>query len=383
MTRMAMHPGCGQKTTDRVANTVTEKMDKMSKIKFGNRTIARETLPGDRCRSKRSLSTVLTALSLFAPAALASNGDMSSASSIALFLIIILGLGGLIIGALVLWGKKQDEINNMMFFCIKYFINSTDTHEKCSAARALGRAKDPAALLLLVDVVNDENVEDGVHKCAADALGQMRRNYRNYRSVIDELLNAVEARDKKKIIDIVVANFEQGEERYLQSAYLIGNEYMALGQYGEAREWFFKARFRNNRESIYQEQIEEAIDQCNNQLFIEGDQLFKEGEYHAAKEHYTLAATRLGEEGQRRFAAHLRLACVYCKIGDYVDADQSLLQALRHHHDTDTSLRLIKFLQDVLNKNQRLQTDDTSAKRKIDERVTEVMARVTATHSTG
>lgn len=267
-------------------------------------------------------------------------------------------------------------MNNMIFFCIKYFINTKDIGEKCRAASALGRAKDPAALLVLVDIVNDDKAEDIVRESAREALEQMKQHYRKFRNVIDELLLAIERKDQQKLVEILISSFEKDGKRYLQSAYVIGHELMGLGQYEAAREWLLKAQIRNKKESIYQDQINDSISKCNDYLFAEGDELYKEGDYYAAKEHYTMAATRLKDEDKKRYAAHLRLACVYCKIGDYVDADQSLLQALQHHHETDNSLALIRLLQNVLTNNRKVKIEN-SEKSKIDKCVAQIMDKVT------
>ncbi len=152
---------------------------------------------------------------------------------------------------------------------------------------------------------------------------------------------------------------------------------MRLKDYAEAREWLQKAKSRNEKTVVYVDQISELIRSCDEKLFSQGDVLFKVGDYYDALERYALASHDLGHEDKQRFATHLRLACVYCKLKHYEDAYQETLHALHDHHETDHSLRLNSLL-----KNQRGEiggTDEANERRDklfadIDNCVTQIMA---------
>ncbi len=155
---------------------------------------------------------------------------------------------------------------------------------------------------------------------------------------------------------------------------------MRLGNYAEAREWLHVAAFRNQRTPTYGNQIQELAEVCNQLLFAEADRLFKAGNYHDAKAHYAIASQGLEDEGKKRFASYLRQASAYCKLEDYQDADQALLQALQHHHETDLTLTLNKLLRKRLDqsegapstKEERQQLDT-----EIDECVSHIMEKLT------
>lgn len=306
------------------------------------------------------------------------NGSASILAIVAIS-IVVLGLVFLSVIALTLWSRKQDDINNMMSFCIKFLIDTKDENERCQAARALGRAKDPGALLVLLDVISDEKVSEIVRKAAQGALDEMGFKYRKCKKLINELVPEIKNGNHQKVIDILIINFEKGEKKYVQSAYLTGREFLRMKRYADAREWLHKAHLRNRTPRIYADQIKKLTDKCNEHLFAEGDKRFKEGDYYSAREHYTLASTGINDEDKRRFSAYLRLACVYCKIGDYIDADQATLQALQHHHQTDMSLRLNKLAKKVIhesNKNPDGESKDAGSRSKIDRYVDDVMAKL-------
>jgi tetratricopeptide (TPR) repeat protein len=308
------------------------------------------------------------------------GGNGSSTLTVVLFIVGLIGLSVLIITALTRWGHKQDNISNMMPFCIKYLVETRNESEKCEAAKALRHVKDPGALLILVDVINDEGAEESLRRTACEALREMSQVYRKYKNVIDNLLSAVEEKDHQKSIDILISNFENREKKYVQSAYVIGRTLMRLKRYADARDWLQKAKSRNNITVVYVHQISELIDTCSEKLFSEGDLLFKSGDYFDALERYALASHGLGYGEKRRFTSHLRLACVYCKLNNYEDAYQETLHALHDHHETDSSLRLNNWL-----KKQRGEIGGTpGAKKKhrkildeIDKHVTDVMAGLT------
>ena len=288
----------------------------------------------------------------------------------------ILGIAALVVTGVTLWSRKLDHVNDMMSFCMRYLIDFRRVAEGQEAAAALGRARDPQALLVLLDVVNDEEAADSVRKAAADALNGMANRYRKYKKVIHEIKSASEKRDHPRLIEILTTNFEKGQKRYVQAAYVIGREYMREGHYADAKEWFHIAESRNKKTPLYGNQIGKLIAECNESLFAKGDTLFKSGKYHEAKERYSAGSHGLSTEEHERYSAFLRLACVYCKLGDYEDADQAVLLALNHGQETDMSLSLSKLLQDVLDRNTAKPEEERQRLTGgIDDLVTEIMKK--------
>ncbi len=306
--------------------------------------------------------------------------DNSTLIMAVLFGVVLLLLAVIVVGGLTLWSKKQDEINHMMFFCIKYLIDSQNQAERYKAAKELGRAKEPGALLILLDVIIDERGDEMVHDCASTALMEMSQKYRKYRTVIKDLISAVEESDHQKIIDLLISNFEGKGKKYVQTAYVIGREHMRLGNLEEAREWLLVAAFRNRKTPTYGNQIKELAEVCNRHLFAEGDRLFKAGCYHDAKAHYAIASQGLEDEEKKRFASYLRQASAYCKLEDYQEADQALLQALQHHHETDLTLTLNKLLRKRLDQSESAGLTYEERKEldtEIDECVSDIMEKLT------
>ena len=328
-------------------------------------------------------SFIAPALLAAAPAGneLVTGGTESSSwILVVLFVVTLILLSGLIIGGLVLWGKKQDDIIHMMSFCIKFLIDTQDEAERCEAAKALGGATDPGALLVLVDVINDDQAEESVREAALAALQEMGLKYRKYRKTIDDLIAATQAQDHQMVIDILTSEFEGKSKKYVQTPYVIGREFMRLGNHGDAREWLHVAEYRNRKTPTYGYQIKALIDVCNEHLFAEGDRLFKARLYHEAKAQYAVASHSLGDEDKKRFASYLREACVYSKLNDYIDAYQALLQALQHHHETDMTLTLNKLIQKVLDKSKdptELAQELEQLETEIDECVSDIMKRLT------
>jgi tetratricopeptide (TPR) repeat protein len=299
---------------------------------------------------------------------------------VVLFGVTLFLLSGLIIGGLVLWGKKQDDINHMMSFCIKFLIDTQDEAERREAAKALGGTTDPGALLVLVDVINDDQAEESVREAALAALQKMSLKYRKYRKTIDDLIAATQAQDHQQVIDILTSEFERNSNKYVQTPYVIGREFMRLGNHEDAREWLHVAEYRNRKTPTYGYQIKALVDVCNEHLFSEGDRLFKARFYHDAKAQYAVASHSLGDEEKKRFAAYLREACVYSMLNDYIDADQALLQALQHHHETDKTLALNKLIQKVLEQSRDPAVSEhelEQLKTEIDECVSDIMKRLT------
>jgi len=142
--------------------------------------------------------------------------------TVTIFIGGLIGLSVLVITALTRWSHKQDNIGNMMPFCIRYLVETRDATEKCEAAKALGHVKDPAALLILVDVINDEDAENSLRKTAGEALRDMSRIYGKYEKIITNLLSAAEEKDHQKSIDLLISKFENKERKYVQSAYVSG-----------------------------------------------------------------------------------------------------------------------------------------------------------------
>ena len=262
-----------------------------------------------------------------------------------LFVAGLIGLSILIIASLTHWANKQDSINNMMPFCIKHLVENSSEVAKAHSARALGNIKDPRALLILVGVINDEKVTSHLQQTANEALQTMATKYPKYEKLIPDLLKASKEGNHTKTLILLMVNFENQNREYVQSAYVIGREYMRLRKYVDARLWLQRAKLRNEKHVVYDHQILSIIAACNEKLFAEGDSLFNDGEYRQALERFALASHDLYEKQKERFASHLRLACVYCKLNRYQEAFQEMLHAIADHHETDsTSLELKRLL---------------------------------------
>jgi tetratricopeptide (TPR) repeat protein len=312
------------------------------------------------------------------------GGGMLAALLIVILTAIV--LAALVIIGLILWGRKQEHISEMMLFCMKYLVHSEDEAERCASAKALGRANNPGALLVLADVVWDEEETEAVRKAASEALHEMSVHFRKYKKIIADLESEAERRDFLGIIEILSADFERGKTRYVQSAYIIGRHYMRLKRYADAREWLKIANFRNRKFNLYGDRIGYWIQVCNTRLLEEADDSFKAADYQQAREHYAVLAHGLSDADSRRCAVYLRSACVYCKLEDYRNADQALLQALEHHHETDRALTLLPLLQDILGLgDKKVEPKEkleaiTSA---IDERASVIMDALSAQHVRG
>jgi len=279
-----------------------------------------------------------------------SSVDSETGSPILFFVFFAMGIIGLsviLIVGLTRWGHKQEQIQNMMPFCIRYLVESKNESEKIEAATALGGAKDPGALLILADIVNDDEASIGLRDAAGAALRKIGQKHGKYTRLIDASLSAVAEKDHQKTIELLTKHFENGRSSYVQSAYVIGREYMRMKQYSDARHWLQHARIRNLKKKVYFNQISRLIDTCNQHLFSEGDVFFKVGEYYDALERFALASHELSLKDKQQFSAHVRLACTYCKLENYDDAYQETLHALQDHHKTDISLLLNKLIQEI------------------------------------
>jgi len=342
-------------------------------------------------KSGSRLHTSWRALALFplaysAPAASASDvaaaGSSDIVSGLLIALAIALVVAVLAVIGLVFWGRKQESITDMMLFCMKYLVHSENEAERSSSAKALSRVKDPGALLVLIDVVGDNEESHAVRKAAGEALHEMAQRHRNQAKIIAELEPAIEANDSRAIIKILLQHFEKGKKRFVQSAYLIGRHFLRLGEYVDARDWFRKASLRNSRFDLYGHRIEEMIDTCNQLMLAEANAMFHAGDYHGARQQYAALSKGLGRDGEKRFATFLREACVYCRLKDYKDADQALLQSLEHGHETDLALPLVNLVQKLA-----VHSDSTSdavpnreeIEKEIDRHVATIMKRLGTT----
>jgi hypothetical protein len=258
-----------------------------------------------------------------------------------------IGAGALIIMGLVYWGRKQDHLGEMTHFCLKYLVHSEDESERCAMAKALGKANDPGALLVLFDVALDEEEAEAVRKAAREALHEMGADNRKYQEVVADFEIAAEQRNFPSIIGILIANFEHDGTGYAQSAYIIARQYIRLELYVDAWEWLEKADIRNQRTNLYGNQIKQWMRFCNTHLLEEADDSYRNANYQSAKEQYAVLDHSLSEADMRHCAVYLRSACVFTKLKEYQNADQSLLQALAKHHETELTLTLIPLLQEI------------------------------------
>ena len=312
-------------------------------------------------------------------AAVSSVNGQDDGSILVTLLIVVLAtlvVTAFIIIGLVVWSHKQEHIDEMILFCMKYLLHSQDEAERCASARALGRANDYGALLVLIDITLDDEETKSVRTAARDALHETSAHFRKHKQVITDLEIEVEERNYSGIIAILIANFEQGKKRYVQNAYIIGRYYMRLTLYVDARDWLTIAEHRNQKFNLYGSRIRYWIQECNTRLLEEADDSFNAADYQQAKEHYAILDRGLNDMDKRRFALYLRSACTYCKLKDYRNADQALLQALEHNHETELALTLVPFLQEILSlSNKKFKPHDKleEIKSTIDTRASEII----------
>ena len=305
-------------------------------------------------------------------AADAAEGGILTGLLFALLLAVVIAV--LVIVGIVHWGHKQEHAGEMTLFCLKYLMHSTDESERCASAKALAKAADAGALLVLLDVSLDEEEAPAVRKAAADALHDMGERSRKYSKVIAELETEKEHDNVAGLIGVVGAHFEQGDKVRAQSAFVLGRLHMQVALYADARDWFVKAEARNRRSKLYGDLIPEWIAECNARLLEEADDAYKSGDFLAAKEHYAVLDHGLRDAERKRGAVHLRAACVYCKLEEYRLADQSLLQALDHNQETELSLSLAPMLQEIVTLlDQKSSTRFQELRGAINKRVDEIM----------
>jgi tetratricopeptide (TPR) repeat protein len=238
----------------------------------------------------------------------------------------------------------------MALFGMRYLLDFDRIPQGCEAAKELGRSGDPEAFLVLLDVFQDEAAPDPVRQAAGEALTQMSRHSRKLPEVIKKAKSAGERGDHGELIRILTERFERDGAGYVQSAYLIGRAYLRLDHVADANEWFRVAERRNRKAALYGGRIRTLIDESNRRLFAIGDEHFASGDYQTARERYAAASHGLSTDESRRNSAFVRLACAYCMLGDYRDAEQALLQALRHGQNTDSALALSQMLQQLMDR---------------------------------
>lgn len=303
-------------------------------------------MPFSRISTLTIWSLVSSALSA-APAAEALPEESSSVIPLVAFGIAVIVTAVLVVTGLTRWGRKQDEISSMLYFCIDFLVNTKNKTERFRAAELLGKTKNPEALLVLVDVINDESAEDDIKKAARDALLEMSQRYRRFTQLIAGLLGASEADDHERTVELLKTNFEHEGRKHVQSAYVIGRELVRMKEYAEARDWLRVAEARDAKHPMYVEKIRHFKDLCNQRLFAEGDTAFNAGDYHLANERFALAAQGLSTKDNKRFAYYVRAASVYCKLEEYENASEALLQALHHQQETDTVLEMNKLVSSI------------------------------------
>lgn len=323
---------------------------------------------------------LLASFSLSAtPAAETLPKEPSSVIPLVALGITTIVIGVLLVTGLTLWSRKQDEFNSMMYFCIDFLINTQNRTERYRAAKELGRAKNPGALLVLVDVINDESTEDSLREAARDALLEMSDNYHRYEKVIGRLLAATEANDHERTVELLKTHFEHEDKKHVQSAYVIGRELMKMKDYADAREWLHIAEVRNGKFPMYVGQIRGLTDRCNRHLCAEGDMAFKAGDFHLANERFALAAHGLSTEVSNQFSYYLRAACVYCKLEEYENASQAILQALHHHQDMDAALELNNLL-NLVKDNAQAKEGQQRLSKELDRFVDQTMDSLSSLH---
>lgn len=289
-------------------------------------------------------------------------------------MLVAISVAALIIVGLIYWGRKQDHLGEMTHFCLKYLVQSEDEAERCKMAKALGGANDAGALLVLFDVALDEEEAETVRTAAFEALHEMGENNRKFKDAVAEFEDAAEHRNFPNIIGVLVANFEHGQDSYPQSAYVIARQYLRLELYADAWEWLDKADIRNQRTNLYGNQIRQLINLCTTHQLEEADDSYQTAHYLRAKEQYAILDRGLDDAEMRRSSMYLRSACVFVKLKDYRNADQSLLLALAKHHSTELSLTLAPLLQEILGMEGGSDGNYQAVEKALDDRATEIMS---------
>ena len=111
---------------------------------------------------------------------------------------------------------------------------------------------------------------------------------------------------------------------------------------------------------------------------------FKAADFHLANERFALAAHGLSTEVSKQFAYYLRAACVYCKLEEYENASQALLQALDHQQETDTALEMNQLVNKMLNlvrENPQAKEEHQNLSKELDRFVNQTMDGLFTRHS--
>jgi len=319
--------------------------------------------------------TYFISLDLYALPVTEQAGESISSLFILLLVLGTISLGVIVVAMLILWSQKQDHIKNMAVFCMRSLVSHPDERERCEAARSLSQAKDPAVLLTLVDILMDEKTEEPLRNVTRESLSELSKRYQKYRDVIQDILSAQEQNNRQNIIEILKKQFEGSVRKHVQSAIIIGRLTYQLGHYNDAREWLWIADQRNNRKILYHYKIRYLIQICNERILQQGDSLFKEGKYIEAHERYAALFHHLTDEQKQDFALHLREACVYCRLGYFEEANQSLLLALQDGHGIDISMEL----KHALDENGVIERKPSGVVDAIDHQVSNIMESLVVT----
>lgn len=166
----------------------------------------------------------------------------------------------------------------------------------------------------------------------------------NKRMAMASLESEIAADEPASVIEALEAQIGKKGKDHARTAYVIGRQYMRLGQFDEAREWLRRAQRQSGKLSFLHQSIAAHVSTCSIQLIAEGDSCFADGDYHGARERYARISQGLARSEQGRLALFLRSACVYCKLCDYEEAAQAVLQALKSDEQTDRALALLHLL---------------------------------------
>lgn len=283
------------------------------------------------------------------PAHNADGGSMELVQAVFLVLGMV-AIGVLAIAALVLWGRKQDHLGEMALFGMRYLLDFERIPQGCEAARGLGRTGDPEALLVLLDVFQDEAAPGPVREAAGQGLTYIIKRSSGLRKPALAAKTASERGDQEKLIRILIENFEQNGGCYVQSAFLIGRAYLRLDRFAEAKKWLQLAEGRNRRAALYGDRIRGLVNETNRRLFAIGDRQFAAGRFQAARAQYAAGAQGLSPREAARYSVHLRLASTSCMRGDFHDAEQALSQILRQDDGNESALALIRLVHRLLDR---------------------------------
>lgn len=162
------------------------------------------------------------------------------------------------------------------------------------------------------------------------------------------LESRIRAGEPQDVIDELTAGIENAGKKCAENAYVIGRQYMRLGQYATARGWLRTAGQKSTHFSILDELVETHLGVCNAQLLAEGDAFFASRDYQSARERYARLSHGIGDREGQGLAIFLRSACVYCMLRDYEPARQAVLQTLKSDQEIDDALDLHDLLHSLL-----------------------------------